>query len=177
MSLINSELGLSLDPDEYAVKIGREARLDLSFLPGVVKLVKHLHAHRIPMAVATGAGRRNYEVGVSNFPEFFATYISHAVCAFDDPDVKNRKPAPDCYLVAAGRFTPPVTDMSKVLIFEDSITGLKGATVSGGQTVFVSKWKSTFAAENQQYIQKAQLVIDSMEQFKPEQFGLPPYEE
>ena len=129
------------------------------------------------MAIATGAARKNYEVGACNFTEFFATYISHTVCAFDDPDVKNRKPAPDCYVVAASRFTKPATDMSKVLIFEDSITGLKGATASGGQVCFVSKWKSMFADENQAYIQKAELVIGSMEDFKPEQFGLPSYKE
>ena len=129
------------------------------------------------MAVATGASGINYRYGVSNFPEFFAKYITHAVCAWDDPEVENRKPAPDCYHVAANRFASPPSDFSKVLIFEDSITGLKGAVASGGRTVFVSKWKSMFVEENQPYIRKAELVIDSMEDFKPELFGLPPYEE
>lgn len=176
ITLVNSELSLSLDPDENAVFIGREARNNIELLPGVEKLVAHLHAHSIPMAVATGAGHLNYNHGAANFPEFFGKYIHHAVCAFDDPEVKNRKPAPDCYIVAANRFSPPQTDMSKVLIFEDSITGLKGATASGGQTVFVSKWKSMFSEENQPFIEKAKLVIGTLEEFKPELFGLPPYE-
>lgn len=175
--LINSELNLSLDPDTFAVFIGQEARLNLAFLPGVEKLIKHLYAQGIPMAVATGACSGNYNHGVSNnFPQFFATYISHAVCAFDDPGVANRKPAPDCYQVAAARFKEPPSNLSNVLIFEDSITGLKGATASGGRTVFVSKWKSMFSEENAPLIAKAELVIDSLEAFKPEQFGLPPFE-
>lgn len=174
-TLINTELNLALDPNHYAAFVGREARTNLQFLPGVEKLVKHLHSHNIPMAVATGAGRQNYEVGRSNFSDFFDTYISHAVCAFDDPEVKNRKPAPDCYHVASAKFVQPPTDMGKVLIFEDSITGLKGATASGGRTVFVSKWKSMFAEHNQPHIEKAELILETMEHFKPEHFGLPPY--
>lgn len=177
VNLVNSELGFSLDPDEMALYIGREARSGLKLLPGVEKLVKHLHKHDVPMAVATGAGSVNYGYGVANFPDFFSKYINHAVCAYDDPEVKRKKPAPDCYHVAASRFPLPPTDMSKVIIFEDSITGLKGAVDSGSQAVFVSSWPAMFTEETRPYREKAALVISTMEEFKPEQFGLPPYKD
>ena len=173
--LVNSEFDLNLDINYYAMNVGHEARTQLQLLPGVEKLIKHLHANNVPMAIATGAGRKNYEVGRANFTEFFDTYINHAVCAFDDPEVRNRKPAPDCYLVACERFPNPPSDMNNVLIFEDSITGLKGATETGGRIVFVSKFKSLFTEANQPYIAKAEVVIESMEHFKPEDYGLPPY--
>jgi pseudouridine 5'-phosphatase len=49
-------------------------------LPGVVKLVQHLHRHGIPIAVATGSQRRNYEQKSSHLMDdlfgFFAGKVA-----------------------------------------------------------------------------------------------------
>ncbi|KAJ6225619.1 hypothetical protein RDWZM_004164 [Blomia tropicalis] len=175
VALVNSDFNLSLNLDEYAEKIGHDSRINLKLMPGVEKLVQHLYKNNIPMAVATGAGSVNYNLGVSNFPEFFAKHFSHSVCAYDDPDVKNRKPAPDCYLIACQRFAKPPSDMKNVLIFEDSFTGLKGAIASGGKTVYVSKFDRP--SDQRELLDKTDLDIETLDQFKPEDFGLPPYEQ
>lgn len=131
------------------------------------------------MAVATGGSLAQYNYCVSHLPPFFTSCISHVVCG-DDPQLTHRKPHPRSFLLAASRFTDPPSpevDMSKVLIFEDSLTGLQSAVDSGGQTVFVSKWNSMFTEEWKSYREKAALVISTLEEFKPEQFGLPPYKD
>ncbi len=61
------ELGLEgrLTPEQLLVD--REDALDALFpsaqlLPGVERLLRHLHAHKIPMALATGSNRRHFGV-------------------------------------------------------------------------------------------------------------------
>ena len=67
----------------------------------------------IPLAVATGSARSAYELKVSRYPQLAACF-SHVVCA-DDPELKNGKPAPDVYLLAASRFSSPPQSPDKVL--------------------------------------------------------------
>ena len=58
-----------------------------------------------------------------------------------------------------------------VLAFEDSPTGLASAVASGCQTVFV---QANPKIDPSQY--NPTMVIDSFLNFKPEFFGLPPFE-
>lgn len=180
VELINSELSLSLDPLETSQLISDEARKDVVLLPGVHRLLRHLKAHHIPMAVCTGGSLAQYQYCVSHLPMSFTSenYFSHIV-AGDDPELTpdTRKPHPRPFTLAAQRFNPPPKDgMNGVLLFEDSILGLRSAVESGGRTVFVSKWRSMFTAENRPLIDRAALVLDTLEHFKPEAFGLPPYD-
>ena len=83
--------------------------------------------------------------------------------------MKRGKPAPDAYIVATQQFqinnqeyrTP--INMSNVLIFEDSITGLKGAIASGGKVVYVNSKKNDNDSE---IVSK----VDSLENLLPESF-------
>ena len=79
---------------------------------GVEKLLKHLHKHNIPMAIASGSSREKYNWKIVNYQDLFSVF-SHVVLSSDDPDVKNSKPAPDCFLVAAKRF-PEKPEAEKV---------------------------------------------------------------
>ncbi|XP_019707881.1 (DL)-glycerol-3-phosphatase 2 isoform X2 [Elaeis guineensis] len=97
-------------------------------LPGVKRLVGHLHANGIPMCVATGTHKHNFEVLTQNHGETFA--MMHHVVTGDDPEVKKRKPAPDVFLIALKRFEGNV-DPSKVLVFEDAPSGVAAAKNAG----------------------------------------------
>lgn len=105
-----------------------------------------------------------------------------------DPDVKVGKPAPDIFLVAAQRF-PDKPDPANVklkkkscnfnynflplyqcLVFEDAPNGVRAACLAGMQSVMVP---DKMVAEELR--QEATIVIDSLEHFQPELFGLPPF--
>ena len=69
------------------------------------------------MAIATGSKQRDYLLKMSCHQHITACF-SHAVCS-DNPAVKNSKPAPDIYLVAASQFSDPPKDMSHVSSMKD----------------------------------------------------------
>lgn len=78
-------------------------------------MVRHLHAHKIPIAIASGGAQSNFDLKTTNHKEFISLF-SHMVLASSDPEVKAGKPSPDVFLVCAKRF-PDKPDPSKVSKF------------------------------------------------------------
>ena len=74
------------------------------FVSGAEKLVRHLHSNKVPIAIATGSHKEEFILKTQNHMDVFGLF-SHSVLSSEDPDVKNGKPAPDCFLVAAERFS------------------------------------------------------------------------
>ena len=120
-------------------------------MPGAVKLIQHLHAQNIPIAVATGSQRRNYEQKSAHLMDvLFGHFSGHIVCA-DDGLIKpgRGKPHPDVFLVTAktrlGRDVgegeeseTQLTERQRVerakgLIFEDAISGIQAAKRAGAK--------------------------------------------
>ena len=177
-ALINSTLGLTLDPSTFKRTIlSGIPKQPLQLMPGVERLVKHLHKHSIPMAVASGTVGLYYQAAIKHFGDFFPKHFEHAVCAWDDAGVARKKPAPDTYFVAAERFARKPENMAAVLVLEDSITGLEGAIESGAQIVLITKSKAIHLPENAEKVARTSLILDSLEAFRPEAFGLPPYDD
>ncbi|XP_017094969.2 probable pseudouridine-5'-phosphatase isoform X1 [Drosophila bipectinata] len=146
-------------------KLMRNAKL----MPGAERLLRHLHANKVPFALATSSGADMVELKTTDHQELFSLF-NHKVCGSTDKEVANGKPAPDIFLVAAGRFPIP-PDASNCLVFEDSPNGVTAANSAGMQVVMVpderlSPEKSSHATQ----------VLRSLEDFKPEQFGLPPFQ-
>lgn len=90
---------------------------------GLKELLGYLKKHHIPAAVATSTLRKTaaHYWELAGITDFF----SATVCG---DEVINGKPDPEIFLTAAKKLDIPI---SKCLIVEDSINGLKAARASG----------------------------------------------
>ncbi|PVG02475.1 HAD-like protein [Serendipita vermifera] len=189
-----------LSVDDYITERRRLQDLQwphVSLLPGAAKLVRHLHAHSIPTAVATGSLRRNFLLKTADEKcskekvEVFQLFGQNLMCGDDGPTGKSiwgtervvrGKPAPDIFLCAAEMIGRNVgreeLDMSedqkaerkKGLVFEDGIPGVEAASRAGMQVVWVPD-ANLLALDPKLDIPK----ISTLEDFVPEEWGLPSY--
>lgn len=120
----------------------------MQLLPGVARLVAHLAAHGIPIAIATGSVRRNFERKSAHLQHVFAHFGGHVVCG--DDGVGRGKPFPDAFLAAAralGRAVGPNEqgdvvgdaereERARGLVFEDAILGVQAGKRAGMNGVF-----------------------------------------
>lgn len=139
-------------------------------MKGAEKLVRHLHNHKIPIAIASGGAQDSYELKTTNHKDFVSMF-GHVVLASTDPEVKNGKPAPDVFLICAKRFEDSPKP-EKCLVFEDAPNGVAAGAAAGMQVVMVPdpRMEDTLKKD-------ATVVLKSLEEFRPEWFGLPPYSE
>ncbi|XP_017116753.1 probable pseudouridine-5'-phosphatase isoform X1 [Drosophila elegans] len=151
-------------------KMCHERLHNVPLLEGAERLLRHLHASKVPFCLATSSGADMVELKTNQHRELFGLF-DHKVCGSTDKEVANGKPAPDIFLVAASRFgVPPAA--ADCLVFEDSPNGVTAANSAGMQVVMVpdprlSEEKTSHATQ----------VLGSLADFKPEQFGLPPFRE
>lgn len=93
--------------------------------------------------------------------------------ANDDPDIHEGKPAPDAFLVTMKRFPLPPKSPQNVLVFEDSPNGVRAAVAAGMHVVMLCD--SRFFAPPEEVSENIDKVVNSFEEFHPEDFGLPSY--
>ncbi|XP_039141535.1 (DL)-glycerol-3-phosphatase 2-like [Dioscorea cayenensis subsp. rotundata] len=166
------EMGLTefLTPEGFLEE--REAMLQELFptaeiMPGVKRLISHLHTNGIPICVATGSHTPHFKLKTQNHSEIFS--IMHHVVTGDDPDVKKGKPSPDVFLAAARRFEGTV-DPRNVLVFEDAPSGVAAAKNAGMSVVMVPD--SRLDASHHK---EADQVLSSLLDFSPIEWDLPPF--
>lgn len=165
------ELGLQdqLTPEEFLEK--REAVLDELFptaaaMPGAERLVRHLHAAGVPIAVATSSHSRHFELKTQRHADLFALF-DHVITG---DMVANGKPAPEIFLKAAAAFPPDRAPAapSACLVFEDAPVGVAAAVAAGMPAVLVPDPRLDVKS-----VAGAAAVLRSLEDFVPEQWGLP----
>ncbi|XP_065304272.1 probable pseudouridine-5'-phosphatase isoform X2 [Dermacentor albipictus] len=143
-------------------------RGDTGAAAGAERLLRHLHAHGIPMAVATSSTPASFALKMTQHQDIVDLF-DHVVCSGGEARVKRGKPHPEIFLVAASKFveTPP---SEKVLVFEDSPMGVTAALSAGMQVVMVPD-----PHIDEEIRRRATLCIVSLTEFKPELFGLPSF--
>ncbi|XP_063922591.1 probable pseudouridine-5'-phosphatase isoform X2 [Zophobas morio] len=140
-----------------------------NFMPGAERLVRHFHTKQIPIAVATSSGQDTYDIKVEHHKSLFSLF-SHVVTGGTDPEVKSGKPSPDIFLVCARRFKDSPKP-EQCLVLEDAPNGVQAAVKAGMQVVMVPDKQIEEKATK-----LATLKLNSLEEFRPEMFGLPPLE-
>ncbi|MCL2374672.1 MAG: HAD family phosphatase [Treponema sp.] len=97
--------------------------------PGLRALLDHLAFLGVPLAVATSTGRDRalWKLRIAGILDRFAVFA----CG---DEVRQGKPAPDVFLLAAQRLGKPP---SACVGFEDSPAGLQGLCAAGIRSVFV----------------------------------------
>lgn len=124
--MVVEEYKLPMTVDEYLDITGQlqEERFPhVQPLPGVERLLYHLHKHKVPMAVATSSTRSKFELKTSRIKDLFSLF-DYIICG-DDPDIKEGKPAPDIFLAAQKKLGNPPSDTC--LVFEDATNGVQAA--------------------------------------------------
>jgi beta-phosphoglucomutase len=122
--------------------------------PGGDKLLDWLQAHQISRAIATSAGRDNvlfYYIHMGLWRWFDLSNIVY------DDDKMATKPAPDPYLLAAGRLGLPP---EQCVVVEDSLHGIQSAHHAGiGCIVALG---STEVHEELRQLQGVQYVVENL---------------
>ena len=127
--------GLDMTPEEFVRKrmeILHDLFPEAGLVPGVERIVRRLYEMKIPMAVATSSDREPHERKIMKHKEFFGMFR----CQLCGNEVVHAKPAPEIFQKASaklGNFRP-----ENVLVFEDSVNGIKAAYDAGMSSVFLA---------------------------------------
>ncbi|KAF9227203.1 HAD-like protein [Gyrodon lividus] len=164
---------IALTKEDYITQrtIGQD-RLwsSVQVLPGVSKLVAHLANKGIPIAIATISKRRNFLLKSANLGEIFR----HFGCGVNGKEemVKLGRDVGD----GEGKCVGPeqILERGKGLVFEDAIPGVQAGKRAGMSVVWVPD--PNLLAVEYSGERRPDQTLRSMEEFKPEEWGLPPYE-
>lgn len=148
----------------------RQRFLNLNLMEGAERLLLHLHKCGVPMALATSSSLEMAEIKMTNHQDLFSLF-NHKVMGSTDPDVIHGKPAPDIFLVAGRRFADKPKP-EQCLVFEDAPNGVRAACLAGMPSVMVPD--DMVVPEMRK---EATVVVRTLLDFKPEQFGLPPFDD
>lgn len=138
------------------------------FMPGAEKLANHLHKKNVPIGIATSSSEHTCLRKFEPHQTFFNMF-NPIVYGGSDPTIKESKPNPAIFIVCAQRF-PDNPCPEDCLVFEDSPNGVVAAKEAGMQCVAIPD-----PVISRDAVKDAVLILNSMEEFVPESFGLPCY--
>ena len=123
-----------IDMDQYmdraaAIYNGTMATNGIDVMPGVIELIEFIREHNLKTAIATSttSDQAEWKLSLSGL-----TGIIDDVITGDQ--VKNGKPAPDIFLMAAKQIA---VEPSECAVIEDSYAGLLGASSAGMVPIMV----------------------------------------
>ncbi|XGW09348.1 hypothetical protein V3C99_011556 [Haemonchus contortus] len=170
------EVGLidQVSPEEFTAE--KDAMLAKMFpecraFPGAERLIRHFAKKQVPMAICSGSCWRKFELKATKHRTWLDLIPIKVFCG-DDKAVKRGKPFPDAFIETMRRFPIPPASPQHVLVFEDSPNGGKAAKAAGMQCVMVPEPQFRKQCTDL----NVNKVLSSLEDFVPEDFGLPPFD-
>lgn len=157
-------LQLPITPEQYIEE--KEQYLEDRFpnakaKPGAQELVHRLAIANIPQAVATSSSKTLFDLKTRHH-NWFKQF--DCIVTGDDPKIKQGKPAPDIFLLAAERLS--VTP-EQCLVFEDAPSGLQAGLAAGMCVVVIPEAEM----DRSQYQGHAEM-LSSLNEFDPVAWGL-----
>ena len=134
----------------------------LSAVKGLETFLRAAHSLRIPMAVGSSAGCENilFHLDGLGFESYFSALVG-------SDDIRNGKPDPEIFLLAAQRLGIPA---DKCLVFEDTPAGLEAADRAGMRAIALT---TTYPAERLQNHASVLRVVPDFEGLDPAELWNP----
>ena len=168
--IIVESLDLPISPQDYLDSrkdVLLEKFKDTEALPGAKEMTTHFFKLGIPQALATSSSSPMFEAKFEKHKKWFSQFAQ--IVKGDDPELKEGKPAPDIFLLAANRVG---VDPAECLVFEDAPTGTEAALAAGMSVVVVPDPNMDHS-----HYKNATQIISSLKDFDPEYWGLPKFTE
>ena len=168
--IIVESLDLPITPQDYLdsrKNVLLEKFKDTAPLPGAKEMTTHFFDLGIPQALATSSSSPMFEAKFEKHKKWFSQFTQ--IVRGDDPELKEGKPAPDIFLLAANRVG---VDPAECLVFEDAPTGTEAALAAGMPVVVVPDPNMDHC-----HFKNASQIISSLKDFDPEYWGLPKFAE
>jgi len=168
--IIVESLDLPISPQDYLDSrkdVLLEKFKDTKALPGAKEMTTHFSKLGIPQALATSSSSPMFEAKFKKHKKWFSQFAQ--IVRGDDPELKEGKPAPDIFLLAANRVG---VDPAECLVFEDAPTGTEAALAAGMSVVVVPDPNMDHC-----HYKNASQIISSLKDFDPEYWGLPKFAE
>uniref|UniRef100_A0A7S4C8M5 riboflavin kinase n=1 Tax=Eutreptiella gymnastica TaxID=73025 RepID=A0A7S4C8M5_9EUGL len=162
------QLELPVTADEFHAQcqpLLHESFKTARIMPGIQRLVEHLKAQNVPLAIVSSSSRSSYELKQGDCPAKRSIFqkVECVVCA---EDVVEGKPSPEGYLKAAKSLG---IEPGHCLVIEDSLNGVQAAKRAGMRCTAVP----TLAKSEAKYEEAgADEVLHTTLDFKPERWGL-----
>ena len=163
-------LDLPISPQDYLDSrkdVLLEKFKDTEALPGAKEMTTHFFKLGIPQAIATSSSSPMFEAKFEKHKKWFSQFTQ--IVRGDDPELKEGKPAPDIFLLAAKRLG---VDPAECLVFEDAPTGTEAALAAGMSVIVVPDPNMDHC-----HYKNASQIISSLKDFDPEYWGLPKFAE
>jgi len=144
------------DSRDYIIK-----NLKVEFKEGALETLLFLKQKNIKMALASGStvGSIMHHLKEVNATDFFQVIVGSG-------DVKNGKPAPDIFLLAAEKLG---VEPSECIVFEDSENGIKAAHSAGMKTIGIPDLKG-FSEDTKKLMFKEMKTMSEAIDFLEESF-------
>ncbi|KAK3404833.1 hypothetical protein EUGRSUZ_K01125 [Eucalyptus grandis] len=162
-----ADYDLPLTPDQYVeeiVPMYRQGWAKARALPGANRLIKHLQKCGVPFALASNSLREYIDAKIccqQGWKECFSVIVG-------SDEVQSGKPSPDLFIEAARRMG---MDATCCLVIEDSMVGVQAAKAAKMKVVAVPSYTEADCSS------MADSVLHSLLEFRPEIWGLPPFDD